>query len=552
MFFKHFDLLSPPITFYYNGYNSHLSISSGILNLISYIIILGYSAYFFILITERKSPKIFYSNFFYEDAGTFEFNSSSLFHFVSIESRQRKSINLGFDFFKFRLIGFNRAYESYLHSRLLHKFDHWLYGKCKDQKYTKDIKGLNSYNFFGESACISKYFNNIEQKYYDVGESGFKWPILGGGVNSKNNTSYNILVSKCKNESLNLILGDEYYCEDNETEFTNFFDESSPKTFNIYIKDNYLNISNYKNPISGYYTSLSNSVVYNYYYTKDLYFSPTIIKTNDGYISDHIVENATYSLEGDNTVFSEQKELDIYCGFKFALKNKGFYYERNYERVADIISSVGGVYTAINLFFYFVNLFINRYISLRDMKKLLDTPINTRKNNIKNLNNIKFDDNKSNMTNNTNNSNSTIKNNFYGNDFVKKDLVDKNQKIYFNTENNNSTTSYENDSNDKFNDYKTWDIQKRKTIEDNMDKFTYKSINNDKSFTFWNYSLYRITCGKKRKNYDIYEKFRIKILSEECLLKNYLNIYNLLKATKNKEFFKNRNNYQLTDLFNLY
>ena len=110
------------------------------------------------------------------------------------------------------------------------------------------------------------------------------------------------------------------------------------------------------------------------------------------------------------------------------------------------------------------------------MKKLLDTPINIKKNNLKNLNNIKFDDNKSNTTNNSNNSNCTIKNNFYRNDFVKMDLDDKNQKIYFNTENNNSTTSYENDSNDKFNDYKTWDIQKRKTMEDNMDKFSNKNI----------------------------------------------------------------------------
>ena len=59
---------------------------------------------------------------------------------------------------KFRLIGFDRGYESYIYSGLLLKFDHWLYGKCKDQNYTKNITGLNDYDdFFGESACISKY-----------------------------------------------------------------------------------------------------------------------------------------------------------------------------------------------------------------------------------------------------------------------------------------------------------------------------------------------------------------------------------------------------------
>ena len=249
---------------------------------------------------------------------------------------------------------------------------------------------------------------------------------------------------------------------------------------------------------------------------------------------------------------SERKDYDIYFGIKFYLKNKGYYYERNYERVADIISAVGGVYTAINLVFYFLNLYINRYIVLKDMKNLLDSPIDIKRNYIINLNNTKIEDNKS---NNSDNTIATIKSGSSRKDFVKFDLGDKKQKIYYNTDNNSSTTSNENNFIDKSIDYKTWDIQKRKTIENkNIDEFINKNTKKDKSFSFCNYFVYKITFGKKRENFSIYDKFRTKILSEESLLKNYLSIFNLLKVTKNKnmDFFIKRTNSKLSDLINEY
>ena len=116
-------------------------------------------------------------------------------------------------------------------------------------------------------------------------------------------------------------------------------------------------------------------------------------------------------------------------------------------------------------------------------------------------------------------------------------------------------TSNENNFIDKSIDYKTWDIQKRKSIENkNIEEFINKNLKKDKSFSFCNYFVYKITFGKKRENFSIYDKFRTKILSEESLLKNYLSIFNLLKATKNKnmDFFLKRTNSKLSDLINEY
>jgi hypothetical protein len=76
-----------------------------------------------------------------------------------------------------------------------------------------------------------------------------------------------------------------------------------------------------------------------------------------------------------------------------------------------------------------------------------------------------------------------------------------------------------------------------------------KFINNK---TFFSYLFYKITCGKNNNYYKIYEHFRIKIISEEHLIKNHLNIYNLLKVTENKrKNTKKKYSYKLADLINL-
>ena len=58
------------------------------------------------------------------------------------------------------------------------------------------------------------------------------------------------------------------------------------------------------------------------------------------------------------------------------------------------------------------------------------------------------------------------------------------------------------------------------------------SKNDNKKKNFLDFLCYKITCGKKVKFFKIYEDFRMKILSEEHIIRNHLNIYNLLKITE--------------------
>ena len=74
-------------------------------------------------------------------------------------------------------------------------------------------------------------------------------------------------------------------------------------------------------------------------------------------------------------------------------------------------------------------------------------------------------------------------------------------------------------------------------------------INNKENKNFFYFILYQITCGKNFNVFDVYQKFRKKIISEEHLIRNHLNVYNLLKYTERKR--TRRNSYQLKDLIKL-
>lgn len=383
MFIKKLDLLSPKITLYYKDYDSHASMISGILNIISFFILLSFSGYFISSLIKKEEPKTIFFNNYKEDIGIYEVNSSSFFHFLSIEEKGRKFINKGFDFSKFKIIGFNTYFESYLYSKYRLHFDHWIYGKCKNENYTKEIKdkNLDNYEFFGDSACISKYYNHNDKKYFNFGEIGFKWPEIAHGKNNKNNKFYNIIIGKCDEDILKLILGEDedYKCE-NESTIKNFIESETPRTFNLYFKDNYINILNYNNPISNYFNLIENLMNFDKYSINNLNFIHSSIQTDVGIFHDNIIENISYSFDRNEEQLKDRKNFDAFLGYRFLLNNLGFFYERDYKKIQDCISNLGGVYNAVNIVFFMINLIINKYITISDTQLLLNTSVNIKPN----------------------------------------------------------------------------------------------------------------------------------------------------------------------------
>ena len=83
-----------------------------------------------------------------------------------------------------------------------------------------------------------------------------------------------------------------------------------------------------------------------------------------------------------------------------------------------------------------------------------------------------------------------------------------------------------------------------KTNKQNID-YEKMTINN-----FFSYLIFKFSFEKKNTYHKIFKDFRMKMISEEHLVKNHLNIYNLLKANERKKSFRRRS-LLLKDLINL-
>ena len=559
MFIKEFDYLSPKITLYYKGLSSHSSIFSGLLSLISIIIISFSGVYFSLDFIRKKNPISYYLNRFVEDAGEFPLNSSSLFHFISLGNTSNVTIYEEFDFRAFRIIGYNYLHGDFI-DKNIEKYDHWLYGLCNNESDTIGIGHLINEKKFKSCACIRKYYNSLEHKYYDTNEKEFKWPTIAHGNINPNSKDYQLIVDKCEEKTLNLIFGENYHCK-NDIEISEYL--SGNWGFTLYFIDHYIDLCNYKEPNKKFFFRIENTLFKDNFSINNLNFSPTLITTNDGIFFDNIKNELSYAFDRNDAFVSQSDSTNnnVYMVYYFWLKNRIFSYERIYKRVQDIISDIGGISEFVSFLATILNYFYSEYIVLSDTEEHLFSSIKekeliTQKNNIDRniISNREFQ----NIKNVQQNYEST------------KSLTDlrikldktklNNLQLYHKMKNNTKPLSNLNYNNSreliniqKIISNKRYEKQveiKSKNIDENKNKIiTYFKMDKIKS-NFFIYLLYKITCIKIKNNFNICNNFRIKIISEEYFIKTYLNVFNLLKLNENQlNDFKNK--YQLVDLITL-
>ena len=292
MLIKDFDYLSPSITFYHNRSLSHSSLLSGILSAISFIFIIIYSIHLFLDFINHQNPDAFYYNRFVEDAGFFPINSSSIFHFINFRNNGGNDPGeKGFDFSLFRAIGIDKQFEGYYQrSSSIKRMDHWIYGKCNNSD-TKGISYLIDNKNFNESACIRKFYNSEEDKYYDINEPNFKWPNLSLGNFNPNQTFYSVIVEKCQDETLQLLFGKDKHCK-NETEIEKYLSFSHNIFFNFV--DHYVDMLNFLEPNKKFMYKINTILEKDKYNINHLNFNPIIIKTHKGFFFVKIEEETSF------------------------------------------------------------------------------------------------------------------------------------------------------------------------------------------------------------------------------------------------------------------
>ena len=538
MLFKTFDFLSPPITFYYKGSLSHSSIFSGILSIFSFLLILIAAIYFFLDIIQKQNPTTFYFNSFVTDSEIFPINASSFFHFISLDFEVEDLSKKGVDFTSFRIIGFNTYFQIYYEQKNLNNLDHWLYGFCNNESDTQGIGYLVNYDFFKKSACIRKYFNSTEQKYYDTGDPKFKWPVIAHGTYHPDNIFYTIVIEKCKEDTINIILGEGSQCKSDD-ELNDFFSYNGAA--HLFYIDNYINVLNYKNPITKFFNIIDNSIQLDNYITNHLNFNPSLIKTNNGLIFDNIKKELSYVYERNDVIVYSNDNHDIFTVYYIWLKNRMNYYERTYKRIQEVFSDIGGIFQVIFIIAKIINLLYNKYIILSDIENLVYSLIKYEKhffnkNKIQTLNsNFKISNLRKSCKNIKNNSERVEFNIEKSKNILCKEKINNTSKI-----NELSITNYK-DIKEKY--------PKLEKIDNKDKKMELISNNNNKNF--WSFILFKLSKDKKNNSFQIYNDFRMKIISEEHIIRNHLSIYYLIKINERKRHYKKKFEYKLKDIINL-
>ena len=528
MILKKADFLSPQITLYHKGFLSHSSIASGIISIISFIIIIIFGVYYSLDLIKRENPKLYFFNSVIDKSEEFPLNSSSVFHYISFIEGEKVQ---NFDSLSFRLIGFESYYSIYFYSRNISQFDHWLYGLCN---FEIDTKGLNTSLFdkgdFEKSLCIKKFYNSIDNVYYDINHPNFRWPKISHGSTNEL-TIYSIFMEKCEEDTLELILGKGNKCN-NISE--NYFSGNWGTKFNFI--DNLVSVLEYKKPNKQYIYTIENTLDKDNFSINHINFNPSVIKTYNGVIFENLIKEFSYIFDRNDVFMEANKNNNIFMIFTLYMKNRMQCYKRIYKSIQDVLSDIGGVSEFITLLASHINSFYNNYNILFDFDKLISTSINKKnKNKIKNdkeLTNI--DINSHNIeTNKSETENTNFENNLNSNNEIinKKNSLKQNSNI-----NNNAYI--------KEKEYKEVSEIIINKSNENID------IKNNTKFKFWNFILHKLSSGKKNNYFTLYENFRMKIMSEENLLNNYLDIYSLIQTNKINGF-ELENNYKIKDLINI-
>ena len=231
-------------------------------------------------------------------------------------------------------------------------------------------------------------------------------------------------------------------------------------------------------------------------------------------------------------------------------------YERNYSKIHEIISDIGGVFEILLVIASFINSLYNDYIALSDTSELLNSLIDKEKNPLKNENDnnkkeIKIDLNNRNLNNNKEEDKKYEANETKNEEILKMKpgrlppLFPKNGEKNLINSNNSEIFTSDNMNNDK----KKIEFSSTKNTEEIFDNnfVIENTLEKNKKSNFFGYIFYLISCKKKNSFYNIYNDFREKIISEEHLVRNHLNIYSLLRISKQSKFIK-KNSYKINDL----
>ena len=311
--------------------------------------------------------------------------------------------------------------------------------------------------------------------------------------------------------------------------------------------DHYVDVLNYKNPISQILFNVNNALNSDSFIINNLNFYPALVKSYNNLFTDKAEEKTAYTYHQNQQVTTMLENTEYLGAIYIWLQNTQQYYERRYHKLTEILPEIGGIVNAIMLIAKFINHLISRFNLLADTKDLISDVL--KKNysvyeNIKKSRSIRefleTNNKDENLTikgfdNGQNSKKIRFTENYREGKYESNKILTKRINVINSNlgEETNRMKKGNEDSQDKViskqpsNIYDKFHSRRSKSIiQRNF------SIIETKQFNCFSYLCYLIFCKQINSHIKQFEELRRLIISEESMFNTYFNIYKLLEFNK--------------------
>ncbi len=355
--FKQLDNLSPKIILFYKGYECHSSSISGIITLLTYITIAILGLIFSLDLILKRNPTSYFYNTFIYDIGVYSFNNTGIFHFIEAGDIN----NMIYYNSSIYIIGIKE------NSNIINKdtdfslYDHWIYEPCNNQHLgnLKDYINHSETPFY-KSRCINKFYNKTSKRIISINNSKFKYPTIEHGSSNPNSTPYGIFILRCKNnKKLNKTNCDEEEISDKKA--------IELDSINIFLIDHFIDVTNYRYPLTNFYHKISNKIALSSYTTNHLNFNPLKLNTHAGIIMNTYSELHSFNFDLNEKLTTNEENTGIYGSFYFWMQNQMNIYDRTYQKIQDVSASISGISKLLLIIGYFINYLFAKITLINDV-----------------------------------------------------------------------------------------------------------------------------------------------------------------------------------------
>lgn len=367
MWIKNVDLISEMNYIYFKNRKNHPSTFAGVLTILCYFAIVVFTVYFSIDVFLKKNPTSYFYKKFIPDAGIFYFNTSSIFHYLSLQTPDDK---VRIDPDSFVIIGTETYIDTFLEKVDYSQLDYYVYELCT----MKDIKGFESImtdEQFEESVCIRQFYNKTTKKIHHTDEPDFPYPAIKHGTGStdplKSNVGYGAYVAYCDPTM-------PHRTKPCKSKKEILEEKENILRVKFTMIDNDFDVSIYKKPVVSYFMNQKNHLTGDTITNNNLNFNPVLINTDDGLIFKTNKKKTSYRFDlVEKITYTKTEDTSVISCFFFFMGNRQETYDRTYPKFQEALASVGGVSKAILMAAQIINYFINQYIILQDIQNMCET-----------------------------------------------------------------------------------------------------------------------------------------------------------------------------------